>query len=430
MQIKLGVNKYTKELVVWDSDKVVNRHFMIVGESGSGKTYMLKGLAHGFALSKEKTRCYVFDVHSDIDTNEAMTSMIEFGENSEYGLQPLSVDPDRNFGGVKNAINNFIRAFAEYNPSMGEIQHHALYNSLIGMYRDFGFYADDPLTWSTNYDIRENPKFPKRQPTVKDLIDYIKKKLAEIKYNIDANCYASLETISKSIRKIKRAEAKLEKAEIALEKAKAEAVEHFKNFIEEEWDIDKIKDSLNTPDENTLSKVIIRLENFYNTGIFKEKELDFDPNKPIQRFNIRSLDIETKKAFVQLMLNKIFTEEKAKGETGAMRCAIFLDEAKDYTAKKKDGLVERIALEGRKFGIVQVIAGQQLEQFHKETISQCATKIVLGVDSMYHSDTVNKLSISREMIENIVHQKNILISIKRKGENTGDFVEVQLPQQN
>lgn len=431
MQITLGTNKKTKERVVWDSDKLVNLHILLVGESGSGKTYTLKGLIHGLSVSRSRLRSYVFDVHSDIDTEHSITKTIVFGENSDYGLQPLAVDPDPQFGGVRKAMKNFMKAFDSFNTSKGDIQHHALETSIIEMYEYYGFFANEPSTWSLHFDKREDKTVAKKQPTVKDLIEFMKMKLNVAKYGINQMSFSLLKELEKKISKVKEAHNnglnnQDENSEDALNEAKSQAIDAFSSFLDSNWSIDQLEESLTKKDEGVYHSVIKRLEKMYNSGIFKEQEFSFDYTKPVQRFDIRALDVDEKKAFVSLMLNKIYEEEKAKGETAEQRCAIFLDEAKDYSDKDGDGYVERIALEGRKFGIQLVLAGQTLTQFKKETIAQCATKMILGVDTMYFNESSQKLDVPKAVFKKIIHKKTILVSLKNGSKNAGELMEVDI----
>ncbi len=431
MQIKLGIDKYTKEPVLWKSDSVVNRHFIIAGESGSGKTHTLKGLIHGLATSKEQIRCYVVDVHADIKTSDSYTSTVVFGATSNFGLQPLAMSSDRYFGGVNNTINRFLKTLSTSSSSMGELQYHALYSLMVDMYKYYGFFENDPLTWSLDYDTRKEGTVKKKHPTVADLISFLENKQKEIKFGTDSNTLQLLNELSKNHKKIKSTKEDIVRNDTTednekLETLKQEAIDSFTSFITKGGDHDDMEELLKRPSIGTIDGIIKRLETMYRTGIFKEEEFSFDPNKPIQRLNIKSLETDAKKAFVQLLLNKIFSEEKAKGETKEIRCAIILDEAKDYSVKNSDGLVERIILEGRKFGIMQILAGQQLDQFNKDTISNCATKILLGVDQMYFESTRRTLNIPLNTIKNIVHKKNILVSLKQDGDSSSEFKEVEI----
>ena len=433
MIIQFGVDKYTKESVVWDSDKVSNRHMLLLGDSGSGKTFLLKNIAHGMASSSEDVTCYIFDAHGDIKTHEDYTSTIGLGANSNYGLQPLEILEDKEAGGVYNAINTFIDAMG----SLGVIQRGTLFTLIEDLYKKFGFFQDDPNSYSLHYDTREDKSVPKRFPTLKDLLDHTDDEIRKQEGDLNETTFAALKNVWKCTNKVKKLREKANRDDIdddeekalsaKLEEAREAAVNEYKAFIYNESVIPTQKSSTSGNIEiKTLKPIKERLLDLYRSGIFKEKEFSFDTSKPIQRFGIDTLSIAAKKVFVQLALEKIYRDTKAKGETSKMRCTIFLDEAKDYISKSKDttGAVERLILESRKYGVQVVLAGQHIGQFNADTISNCSTKIVLGVDSSYRADIAKKFSIPRETVENIIPKKNILIEIKNNNEKTTKMREV------
>ena len=151
MQICFGKNAAPKSecpSVIWDSQKTVNGHMLLCGMSGSGKTFTLKKVINEMlGTNKEKQiRFHVFDVHGDIDIANA--SCVQFSEQTNYGLNPLKVNSDPHFGGVRKRTNTFISIINKCMRSLGEKQEAALRNILYDVYERHGFDINDHKTWN------------------------------------------------------------------------------------------------------------------------------------------------------------------------------------------------------------------------------------------------------------------------------------------
>jgi cell division protein FtsB len=90
-------------------------------------------------------RFHVFDVHGDIDIPGASTVL--FSEQTLYGLNPLRVNPDPHFGGIRKRIQGFISTINRVMHQLGPKQEAVLRNVLTDVYARYGFKADDPSTW-------------------------------------------------------------------------------------------------------------------------------------------------------------------------------------------------------------------------------------------------------------------------------------------
>ena len=95
-------------------------------------------------------RFYVFDIHGDIDIEGASTVM--FSEQTGYGLNPLRVNPDVHFGGVRKRIQEFMATMNSVMRELGPKQQATLRNVLYDVYERHGFRQDDPSTWAINED--------------------------------------------------------------------------------------------------------------------------------------------------------------------------------------------------------------------------------------------------------------------------------------
>lgn len=125
-------HKRPPEAIYWDSTRLINGHTLLLGMSGSGKTFTLKRMISGMQRQGGgKTRFHVFDVHGDIRIEGA--SEVMFAELTPYGLNPLRVNPNPHFGGVRKSIQNFLKTVAKASSTpLGVKQEAVLRNVLEG----------------------------------------------------------------------------------------------------------------------------------------------------------------------------------------------------------------------------------------------------------------------------------------------------------
>ena len=151
MRIKWGVcadakKKNEHKIVEWDSELAVNGHMLVCGMSGAGKTHMLRNVINSvIELSKTPPRVHIFDVHSDIVIPGQ--SKVLFSEQTDYGLNPLRINPDPHFGGVRKRVQGFIGTINKVMHKLGSKQESVLRNVLIDVYARHGFRQDEPNTW-------------------------------------------------------------------------------------------------------------------------------------------------------------------------------------------------------------------------------------------------------------------------------------------
>lgn len=143
----------SRTAVFTDFNEVVNPHVMICGDSGTGKTHTLReAISSVVRTSPVPVRFHVFDVHGDIEIDDAACSTVMFSESSPYGLNPLKLNPDPDYGGVRKCIQNFISTLG-LSPTMGRAlgpkQQDVLRNLMLDVFSMHGFEADDPSTWMT-----------------------------------------------------------------------------------------------------------------------------------------------------------------------------------------------------------------------------------------------------------------------------------------
>ncbi len=148
MQVHLGNNVKTGQPVLLDTLSAINGHVQISGVTGMGKTHQIRALVTGLVQSasaaKQALRIHVFDPHGDIDL--PWSSEVKFSEATPYGYNPLEINPDPDYGGVRRAIQKFIAAIQKHK-AIGTKQEAVMRYLLEDLYASRGFKADDPGTW-------------------------------------------------------------------------------------------------------------------------------------------------------------------------------------------------------------------------------------------------------------------------------------------
>lgn len=144
----MGRNAQSREVVSIGTQRAINGHLQITGVTGMGKTHMLIELLASAVESasdlRQPFRIHLFDPHGDIDTPH--TSTVKFSEATGYGYNPLEVNPDPDYGGVRRSIQKFIAAVKKHK-QLGTKQEAVMRYLLEDLYISRGFRPDNPATW-------------------------------------------------------------------------------------------------------------------------------------------------------------------------------------------------------------------------------------------------------------------------------------------
>lgn len=148
MQVHLGKHQKTGQPIDWDTLKAINGHIQIAGVTGMGKTHRIRALVAGLVQSasnlRQPLRIHVFDPHGDLDL--PYSSEVKFSEATDYGYNPLEINPDPDYGGVRRAIQKFLAAIRKHK-ALGTKQEAVMRYLLEDLYAARGFKAEDPRTW-------------------------------------------------------------------------------------------------------------------------------------------------------------------------------------------------------------------------------------------------------------------------------------------
>lgn len=428
-------NTRTKTPIVWDDEKVVNAHFLLVGGSGMGKTYTIRQIVRELAKQSKKLRIHVVDVHGDIDIGDDVTSTVSFSEVAEYGLNPLEISADEEFGGVRKKVRQFISMLNRTSRKLGEIQENALSNLLYDLYKANGFVPEDRRTWSLNYDPRPYAKYKKKYPTISDLKKFTEYKLKQMMFGTGAKAIHDFEKVVKSVKQIgtkyqqkeknKFDEEKQIKLQEQIEKLCDTAIKSYSDGIQNLKSGTELNELIRYKSVDTIQSIFIRITNLEESGIFKPQKPNFDENKPVHRYVIKSLNDNEQKMFVDILLEKLFMDAKERGESKELLTLVVVDEAHKFTSDEPEHVMNLIAKEARKFGFGMMWASQSFGHFGEDIIANTSTKVILGIDEMFQDTSAKKLKIAVKRFGYIQPHKTAIVQIKKKGELKNQFVDVQ-----
>ncbi len=412
----------------WDSHQVLNGHTILVGGSGTGKTHQLRRIISHLAAAG--LRVHLLDVHSDV-MPDCPTHTIRFSESTEFGLNPLEVSEDPDFGGPRKKANAFINLMMRQS-ALGEKQKGALFRLLIDMYRRYGFYMEDAATWSLSRDPRTWAKVAKRQPTLTDLTKAVWEKCVSLKLGVSGSATRKFEEVAKCQKKLHSLRLKNaagDEVEDALAKAKTNFLTAIQEALDKMDTGDELEELIAWDSFDVVKGLHDRLVGLERSGIFKGRAPAFDPKVPVWRYDIAPLSREESQFFVDCLAAQIFAAAKQRGEADGPDTALVIDEASIFMDKDSDHILNIIAREARKFGVMLVLATQEINTFPPAVISSAATKIILGVDERFHKATEAAFGMETGKLKFIQPQKTALVQIKNKGRAEGlsnRFHEVEL----
>lgn len=440
MKINLGldsssIRQESPRMIIWDSTKVINPHMLVVGKTGTGKTHTIKKIINEMLTTLspgKKLRIRVIDVHGDIDVPNA--SSIKFSETSEYGFNPLAINPDKDFGGVRKKIQSFISIINKTSRKLGTRQEPALRNILRDLYAANGFYENDYRSWSL-YDSQGNHIMingrPKKFPTLEDAYRYANFKQNAMFLGSNNKTTLLLEKTNKLSKKMFMQQKKFiqatdsaekEAAQQELESTGNQSIEAYTEYIKSIETGRELDDLIKYDSLETIKSIVNRLEGLISSGIFKNRTPDFDPRASVWRYNIQAIsDYDEKKLFVYFLLEDIYLKCFQDGMKDEVVEMVFLDESNLFFSDESDNIINIIAKEARKFGMGLCCASQSPTHFSEDFISSVATKIVLGIDQFFWNSSVQKLKMDQKGLEWIIPQKRLLAQISNKGELKNNY---------
>ena len=160
---------------------------------------------------------------------------------------------------------------------------------------------------------------------------------------------------------------------------------------------------------NSSNKEFFDVPNFITTEQFINSLLVTNNNARAQivNFVLEEVDDRFAKSLVKVFCRILFKFTKRMNPRGAMPMHIMLEEAHRYVQKDRDveilgyNIFERIAKEGRKFGIVMDLISQRPTELSETVLSQCSNFIIFKLNHPTDLEYIRKMvpNISSDVIE-------------------------------
>ncbi|QOT82263.1 DUF5710 domain-containing protein [Cupriavidus basilensis] len=449
---------------------------IMMGDTGSGKTHQLRHVCDSLVRSSSaQTRIHVLDRHGDIDVQGA--SSVFFSQSADFGINPLELNPDPHYGGVRKRVQAFISGINRTSQRLGHRQEAVLRNLLLDLYRSMGFSLDDPRTWhaanaaeiysvpgkedrlylevpyeeidrAKKCGIRwdgdekawwcphgehtgERRRWPakvagQRYPTLLDAIRFSNNRLKAMFLGSSQQAVRSLEAVQrvakslavKQRRAARMAEVMVGEEEISAElaEARAKAIAAYTAAVNAMVTGRELDDLLKYDSIETVKSVVDRLENFYAMGVFRSVPPPHDPGAKVHRYVMTALHDDAQKLLVDTKAEEIFSRAMQRGEQSEVRDVLVVDEATVFISDEKDHILNRIAKEGRKFGVMLLLASQGPGHFTDDLMSAAGTKVMLGFDRNQWRDANRMLGMSTKALEWIIPRRRCVITMKVAGE--------------
>ena len=160
---------------------------------------------------------------------------------------------------------------------------------------------------------------------------------------------------------------------------------------------------------NSSNKRFFEVNNFISTEQFINSLLTTKNNGRAQIINFVLEDIDDRfaKSLVKILSRILFNFVKKIQPRGAFPINIMLEEAHRYVQKDRDtdilgyNIFDRIAKEGRKFGVIMSLISQRPTELSEVVLSQCSNFIIFKLNHPSDLEYIKKMvpNISSDVIE-------------------------------
>jgi len=439
------ITKGQSEAIYWQEDRVSNHHIGVAGTSGSGKTFWIRQFISNMPQDVEID---IFDYHGDIEIQNA-TSVL-FSESTRYGFNPLVLNTDAHYGGVRRAVNDVVEALNSTSRQLGGNQEGVLRHLLTDTYAAKGIFADNPKTWSKReaseseiralLDRRDWSGLREIYPSLNDVINFARRKLKALWMGIedkdngrkalsafDDFCRAMATLNGQRLKLNKTGDsAEIERLEKRIDASRDKAREAFEMYLDAVETGREFDEAIKYNSKDVLLSVITRLENLNSTGIFIPSPPPFGQAK-IRRYILKPLaqSEDELKMFIRFRLRSIIREMMQRGEShGKLRRLIVLDESKKFCDEETSNPINVIVNEMRKFGLSILLAAQSPAHFSQDFVKNAGTLLLLNLATADWNEAASKLKIDTKQLSYLRPQKTGAVRMLQKGQ-TQSFRQVQ-----
>ena len=430
----LGISPLYNYPIKINIDEMFSNHSAIFGNTGSGKTYGVARLVQNLFVMKDKipfnSNIFIF--------NNAFRSINTYNANFHYKMYTTSSDTDYNLvklplwllsvDDYANLLDvtsysqlmviekmlSYVSTFAKDDEETKKYKNHLIAKAIVSVLytnqvaariRDqiFSILTDchtDELNLDVEvpgigytrqfrkcFDIDSQGEFVERIL----IAEYIQKFIDnDTKWNEDyVPIYFNLDDLEVALNF-----ALISEGLLLNEKSYTEAT--------------ALKVKLHTLNNSSNSR-FFNYDSFIDLNQFIYDIIAFENNKRAQIINFVLEDIDDRfaKTLVKIYSRLLFKFSKQMPDRGSMPIHIMLEEAHRYVQKDFDNeilgynIFERIAKEGRKFGLVLDLITQRPTELSETVISQCSNFLIFKINHPTDLEYIRKMvpNISADVIE-------------------------------
>ena len=424
--------------IQWNEGTISNHHIGVFGTSGSGKTHWIRKFVHGLSANNNNIEFDILDYHGDIEIDGAESVL--FSESTKFGFNPLVLNTDPHYGGVRRTINDLLESMNDTARKLGTAQEGVLRNLLTDTYMYRGIFADNPNSWKRKnvsesvlksyFDKRDWQSLRECYPTLNDVVTLGTRKLKALWLGIEdkndgKKALSAFDDFCRSAGQLNSLRTKMSKAnkddidklEAKLETAKSQALDCYSEFINSVETGREFDELIKYNSKDVLLGVINRLENLIALGIFNSNPPPFGESKK-RRYILKPLasSEDELKMFVYQILKRIIREERQKGEYNGLRRLIVLDESKKFNTESPSNPINIIANEMRKFGLGILLAGQSPSHVSNDFIINAGTILLLNLSTADWDNAARKLKIDPKILKYLKPQQTGAVRLMEKRE--------------
>lgn len=386
-----------------DGDKFFSKHIAVVGSTGSGKSCTVaKIIQEAKKVESQQlnnTHIIIFDIHGEYDRAFPESNILSIKQDSlklPYWLMNSEELEDMFIESNENNSHNQVSQF-----KYAVIENKKKHNPSIQVT------YDSPIYFS-----------------IKEVINYIHNKNIET-IKVDKTPATVNTDLFSNIREFEATNSKRDETKISSGSFNGE-FNRFLSRLETKMNDERLNFLLHTKKEDSTE---------YKTNdlqiLIKQLLGYFDGNKNITIVDLSSLPFEVVSIVVSIISRIVFdfayysTKNAPTGQTNETPFMLVYEEAHKYIPKNAESryrntrlAVERIAKEGRKYGVSSMIVSQRPSEISSTVFSQCNNFVVMRLNNPDDQSYVKRL-----LPEAVVSYGDALSSLeKREALIVGDSI--------
>lgn len=392
LEVRLG-DYLDGSTCTYDISRAVNPHSCFVGMSGAGKTHLIKRMSTAFCSAGMTV--FMVDAQGDLEGIPGAVDIPFRYQGAHGSINPMRVDPDPHGGGVFLAVRQTLHVLRMFYPSLGARQEADFRKLILLAYARNNILPDNPATWL-------NP--PPTLETLHQLAHEVQLLL------LTGSHEDVLEMIQRARSRVLAAREDGDEATERAEKEKLQAaiialVERGINneLNKERWDLKRLEAI-----EHVLSGIVA-------TGLFSGDDLSLKPRR-INRFDLNKLHPLDQQVMMYLLLERVFEWAKrscTRFNDPVPRLMLILDEGKYAAARMDDVLspLNRIATEGRKFGLGMVLGVQSLSHLTEDVLENFGMQVILKLSQQACDKAARLFKVQENVLAGLVPKRDALFSM-------------------